>query len=312
MRVSLRGKCPDSLSHGQTREDPSVETVFKHIVGKSTLKEGFAVPRDCEDWMCAPAKGCKREITLAFDGQSIPATLRRVDNEQGSVQVKYENRDGEPFRIWLITTFAMTSAGSTSEFFQVQRIENDTFKIIPFPVGINFAPSLRIEQWLFHRGADKLIEQDTPLAEIPAVVQTVPFDAQEGQSFYNQAFSRSFHFWSWQSECRVLEELGLKCDFAKDGVQVEVEFGNARTYYQDFVKFLLGNRYRGVALGVLLVPSITFSKHLCEVGRQHAAEKGRGKYSGMIDFDKVHREFSYLEFMLPMPIAIAGISSTSL
>ena len=289
-----------------------METVFKHVVGKSTLKEGFAVPRDCEDWMGAPAKGRKREITLAFDGQSIPATLRRIDNEQGSVQVKYENQDGEPFRIWLATMFAKTRAGSTGEFFEVQRIGDDAFKMMPFPAGMNSVPSLCIEQWLFHRGADKLIEQDTPLCEIPAVVQAVPFAAQEGQSFYNQAFAHSFHSWRWQSECRVIEELGLKCDFAKDGVQVEVEFGNARTYYQDFVKFLLGNRYRGVALGVLLVPSARFAKHLCEVGRQRAVEKGRGQYSGMIDFDKVRREFSYLEFMLSMPIAIAGITSISL
>lgn len=32
----------------------------------------------------------------------------------------------------------------------------------------------------------------------------------------------------------------------------------------------------------------------------------------MIDFDKVQREFRYLEFMLSMPIAIAGVSSTAL
>ncbi|MGC8863927.1 MAG: hypothetical protein ACP5R5_14310, partial [Armatimonadota bacterium] len=37
--------------------------------------------------------------------------------------------------------------------------------------------------------------------------------------------------------------------------QAQIEFGNARTYYQDYVKFLLGNRYAGVGLGVLVVPS---------------------------------------------------------
>ena len=31
----------------------------------------------------------------------------------------------------------------------------------------------------------------------------------------------------------------LKSDFAKDGAWVEIEFGNARTYYQDFLKFML-------------------------------------------------------------------------
>lgn len=110
----------------------------------------------------------------------------------------------------------------------------------------------------------------------------------------------------------MVQELGLKCDFAKDGVQVEVEFGNARTYYQDFVKFLLGNRYAGIELGVLVVPTSSFARHLCQIGQQRAVEKGRGQYSGMIDFDKVYREFHYLEFMLSMPIAIAGIGSTAL
>jgi hypothetical protein len=40
----------------------------------------------------------------------------------------------------------------------------------------------------------------------------------------------------WQREQRVVDELGLKCDFEKNGIWVEVEFGNARSYYQDYVK----------------------------------------------------------------------------
>jgi len=289
-----------------------METVLRHVVGKSTLEEGFAVPRGFEDWTGAPDKGCKREISLAFDGQRTTATLRRIDNEQGSVQVKYENKAGEPFRNWLASVFAASSVDSTGGFFEVRRVGTDAFEVVAFPVGERSTPSLRVEQWLFHRGAERLLEQDTPLAEIPAVVHGVPFTDGEGQSFYNQAFSRSFESWSWQSECRVIPELGLKCDFAKDGVQAEVEFGNARTYYQDYVKFLLGNRYRGASVGVLVIPSVPFAKHLCEIGRQRAVEKGRSQYSGMIDFDKVHREFRYLNFMLSMPIAIAGVGSRAL
>lgn len=288
-----------------------METVLKHVVGKSTLNEGFAVPRGFEDWVGAPDRGCRREISLAFDGHRIIAALRRIDNEQSSVQVKYENKAGEPFRNWLATVFAVSTADSTGGFFEVRRVGTDAFEVMAFPVGEWSTSSLQIQQWLFHRGADRLLEHDTPLAEIPAVVHGVPFADGEGQSFYNQAFSRSFESWSWQSECRVIPELGLKCDFAKHGVQAEVEFGNARTYYQDYVKFLLGNRYCGASVGVLIIPSVSFAKHLCEIGRQRAVEKGRSQYSGMIDFDKVHREFRYLEFMLHMPIAIAGVGSTA-
>ena len=286
-----------------------MQTVLKHVVGKSTLKEGFAIPRSFEDWVCAPGKGSKREIKLVFDGQSISATLRRIDTKQESVQVRYENMAGEPFRRWLANVF---TSSHTWGFFELRRVGTDAFEVVPSPVESISVPSLQVEQWLFHRGAEELLEQDNPLAEIPAVIHAVPFIAQEGQSFYNQAFSNNFKSWNWESECRVIQELGLKCDFAKDGVQVEVEFGNARTYYQDFVKFLLGNHYCGVSLGVLVVPSVSFAKHLCKVGRQRAVEKGRTQYSGMIDFDKVQREFQYLDFLLTMPVAIASISSAVL
>ena len=96
-----------------------MQVVLKHAVGKSTLKEGFAIPRDLEDWMGAPERGSKRDITLVFHRQKINATLRRIDNEKGSVQVKYENKAGEPFRIWLATVFASTSAGSAGEYFEL-------------------------------------------------------------------------------------------------------------------------------------------------------------------------------------------------
>lgn len=283
---------------------------FKHVVGKSTLKEGFAVPREFEHWVMAPPKGSSRIIQLVFDGQMISASLRSINNGGCSVQIKYENQQGEPFRSWLDRMFV--HEGTTSGYFEICRVDADIFQVIPYTQTDASVPSLYIEQWLFHKDADKMMGQDTPLAEIPEVVHSVPFEHDEGQSFYNKSFADNFKLWSWQSEYRVIQELGLKCDFIKDSVQVEVEFGNARTYYQDFVKFLLGNRYRDVTLGVLLLPSGAFARHLCEIGRQRAVQKGRGAYSGMIDFDKVKREFSYLDFMLPMPIAIASISSTQI
>jgi hypothetical protein len=121
-----------------------------------------------------------------------------------------------------------------------------------------------------------------------------------------------FKEWDWSAECKVIPQLGLKCDYIKDLIQVEVEFGNARSYYQDFTKFLLGNRYSEIQLGVLIVPTVSFANHLCENGKRRAIEKGRTQYSGMIDFSKVSREFQYLEFMLPMPIAVAAIGSSAL
>lgn len=286
--------------------------ILRHVVGKSTFKEGFSVSKNSEELISAPQKGRKREIFLLFDGCKIPATLRRIDNEQGKVQIKYENSAGKPFRSWLTTIFNATLHGQVGEYFEVGRISANEYQITAFPFQSNSIPVLEVEQWLFHKGANELYEHDTTLSEIPALVHRVPFMQNEGQSFYNQSFSSAFKEWDWSAECKVIPQLGLKCDFAKGGVQVEVEFGNARTYYQDFTKFLLGNRYGGVKLGVLMVPTFSFAKHLCENGKQRAIVKGRRQYSGMIDFGKVCREFQYLEFMLPMPIAVAAIGSSAL
>jgi len=205
-----------------------MELTLRHVVGRSTLKEGFTIPRAFQDWVGAPPRGCKRQIALVFDGQSIPATLRRVDNDQGNVQVRYGNRDGRPFRVWLATVFSRGNQQATGGFLELRRLGPDCFEVVPFPTPTSTGPSLRIDQWLFHRGAETLLDQDTPLAEIPVIVNAVPFVPEESQSFYNQAISEGFRSWNWQSERRVVPELGLKCDFRKDGVQAEVEFGNAR------------------------------------------------------------------------------------
>ena len=154
-----------------------MQNVLKHAVGKSTLREGFAVPRDFEDWMGALERGSKRDITLVFDGQKISVTLRRIDNEQGSVQVKYETKAGEPFRLWLGTVFTATLAGSAGEHFEVSRAAADVFEVAPFAAKVDSTPSLHVAHWLFHREADRLFEEDSPLAEIPAVVHAVPFAA---------------------------------------------------------------------------------------------------------------------------------------
>lgn len=286
--------------------------ILRHVVGKSTFKEGFSVSKTSEKLFSAPPNGCKREIFLLFDGYRIPATLRRLDNEQGKVQIKYENSAGQPFRSWLTTVFNATLNGQAVEYFEVERINANEYQINAFPFHSNSIPVLEVERWLFHKDANEMFEGDNALSEIPALVHRIPFMHNEGQSFYNQAFSSAFKEWDWNSECKVIPQLGLKCDFAKGGVQVEVEFGNARTYYQDFTKFLLGNRYGGVQLGVLMVPTFSFAKHLCENGKQRAIVKDRRQYSGMIDFGKVCREFQYLEFMFPMPIAVAAIGSSAL
>ncbi|MGB9618845.1 MAG: hypothetical protein ACPL7K_00365, partial [Armatimonadota bacterium] len=122
-----------------------MEIVLKHVVGKSTLTEGFAVPRSLEDWVQAPPAGCKREIRLIFGDQSIPATLRRVNSEQRSVQVKYEDRRGKPFRAWLQAVFGASTSQFPTGFIEVRRVADDVFEVTAFPPDAGPSPSLHVE-----------------------------------------------------------------------------------------------------------------------------------------------------------------------
>lgn len=281
------------------------DQVLKHAVGKSTLVEGFAVPKLLEEWIGAPGRGCRREIALLFDGRRQPVTLRRLNTARGPVQVKYEDRRAGAFRDWLRERFPPDAAGRSGDYFELHKVDGDTFRVVPCPRA-GKANALRVADWLFHHGSERFLSEAT-FAELQAIVQSVDFLAGEGQAHYNRVFARHFAAWSWEAERRVVPDLGLKSDFVKDATWVEIEFGNARTYYQDYLKFLLAGRYSSARVGVLVVPGEAFARHLCAVGRLRAQAKGRSRYSGMIHFEKVKREFRYLEFLLTMPVAIAGI-----
>ena len=110
--------------------------------------------------------------------------------------------------------------------------------------------------------------------------------------------------------------MGLRCDFEKNGVWLEIEFGNARSYYQDYIKFMLAKKYREASLGVLLCPTVSFASLLCELGRQRAIKNSVSErtpvYSGMMSYEKAVRELPYLGFMFDFAIAVGGIGIGSL
>jgi hypothetical protein len=284
-----------------------IEMVLRHAIGKSTLQEGISVPRALEEWIGSPPAGSKRTIFLCFEGCRVPVTLRRLGNTRGHVQIKYENSSGSPFRNWLSTVFHATLNGGTGEFLELRRITNDDYAPIAFPLLQSSVKRLHISDWLYHQSGPSILENHPIVREIPAVIRSVLVSDGQDQAHYNQLLSTQFIQWQWESEKRVIPQLPLKCDFAKDSVRVEVEFGNARTYYQDFIKFMLAYHQKIADVGVLLVPTEGFAKQLCQVGRSRALEKGKHSYSGMIHFAKVHRELDFLRFMLSMPIVIGGI-----
>ena len=282
-------------------------TVLRHTIGKSTLAEGFTVPQSLESWIGAPAPGEKKKLTLLFEDQCTSATLRRIANARGHVQIKYETREGKPFRQWLASLFSPTEDGMGGEYIELHKVENDTYRVEPFPSNNKPKHRLTVVEWIFNRTNERAFHKFDTVREIPAIVQNVQYNPSEGQAFYNRQLSRNFTSWEWQQEQRAIPELPLKCDFIKNSVQVEVEFGNARTYYQDYIKFLLAFQQKKTNLGVLMVPSENFARALCTVGQKKAKEKGRSSYSGMIHMGKVRRELPFLDFMLKMPLAIASI-----
>jgi hypothetical protein len=71
---------------------------FKHLIGKSTLKEGITIHRNFESFFESPNEGQKKQITLIYDNdRSVNVVLRRLANARKHVQIKYTNKSQEPF-----------------------------------------------------------------------------------------------------------------------------------------------------------------------------------------------------------------------
>ena len=53
-----------------------MNNIFRHLVGKSTLKEGVSIHKKYEDFFGSPELGQKKEITLLFGSDmSVKVTL---------------------------------------------------------------------------------------------------------------------------------------------------------------------------------------------------------------------------------------------
>lgn len=289
--------------------------IFKHFVGKSTLKEGLTISRDFEGWFESPEKGCKRQIKLIFDDKEVSATLRRLNNAVGHVQIKYETKGQKDFRKWLNEKFKCSEDDKIRNgLLEFHKISQDIYKVNGIIEGEEKESKLKIEKQYFHREPEYFEEISTDLSEINDIINGIDFKFDEKQSYYNQRMKEGFLIRNWECEKRVIRELGLKCDFRREKTQVEVEFGNARAYYQDYIKFLLAYDRGIISLGVLIVPTLSFANLLCEIGKKQAIERRKligdytiPIYSGMMNFEKAAREIKYLEFMLNMPISIMGI-----
>lgn len=285
------------------------QVMFLHPVGVSTSKYGVTIPLEAQTpALQAIVKGDKVPVTILCDGmEPVQADVRRLNNKPGHLQIRYELKSQERLRHYLGAVFAQEASGS---LLNIEEIAPWTFRFQP--IQKNSVPRLQISDMLHHNLKTKETRRFAELEQIRESLGTIVYDDRLSQSDYNSRIKSGLEDRGWQSEQRVVKELGLKCDFEKNGVWVEVEFGNARSYYQDYVKFMLASKYRDARLGLLLCPTTSFAALLCELGRQKAQASSLAEkapvYSGMMSFEKAARELPFLGFMFEMPIVIAGVS----
>jgi hypothetical protein len=113
----------------------------------------------------------------------------------------------------------------------------------------------------------KLIDPLEEVQEIYAAVGSVPWSSGKAiavsktgkeiawQEAYNRHFELAFEkIGGWQPSPVLCEKPKHKGDFLKNGVFVEVQFGNSATVYRDYYKFHYGFANRLLTLAVLVVP----------------------------------------------------------
>ena len=286
---------------------------FTHIIGKSTLKYGFTVPKKMYDQFDLPEKGCRKEIELLFDtNQRTKAWLKRLNNEYGHLQVRYDGSYSENFKNWLKEKFESQNidAKNLNDFIKIEIINPQLLNIIPFPIS---KEKLYVSEILTHNLSIEKLISDLRFVEIIESIRSVTYKNLERQAYYNSVIKKELMMRKWLSEQRVVgdKNIFLKCDFRKDELQIEIEFGNARTYYQDIIKFVMSFNVGIIKVGGLIVPSKSFSNHLCHLGHLKAVEKSKGKkskYSGMMNFEKAANEFNYIKKIFNIPFFIIGIN----
>ena len=306
---------PSDEEHEEEEVLPRSSTIsFLHAVGQSTLRQGFAVPIVAQvSWLTEIPKGQSLPVTVEFDdGRTVIASLRRLNNARGHLQFRYESRSQRPLRDYLGQVFG-DQGECKNGLLKVNEVQPRVFRFEPIAAGRRKNAYLSMCSPQFHNCSKEESESLDEFRELQECLKAVPYHETHGQADYNKRIASTLRHMAWREENRILTEIGLRCDFEKNGIWVEVEFGNARVYYQDYVKFELASRHRQSRLGILLCPTNAFAQLLCDLGQKRAmARMSQGAtrpptYSGMMSHEKALREFPYLKFMLISRMVIAGI-----
>lgn len=286
---------------------------FKHFIGKSTFLYGFTIPKYLYSFIQPPDKGQKRKIHLLFQDDLIEVDLRTINNGIGHCQVRYDSEQYLSFKNKLKDIFRFTLGNienNCSEYLDIEVLDQYTLKIIPHAYIDN--DFLYVSNFINHNIECECLKNNLFFGEVIEAIQNIKFEKNERQMYYNKRLKEEFTKLEWEYEKNVVEDekITLKCDFRKVTSQLEIEFGNARGYYQDLIKFMMAYNSGYIDMGGLIVPSEKFAKHLCSLGKQEAIKKHKDPqktYSGMASFEKINREFKYIKELFKIPMFILSI-----
>jgi hypothetical protein len=126
----------------------------------------------------------------------------------------------------------------------------------------------------------------------------LPFVLPVDQGTLNKQLKQSFRKAGWTSEPVASgalagpgTALGLKGDFHRNGVFVEVEFGNIASMHRDFFKFQIANRAGIGHVGVLIAATERLARFFD---------------SGVTTYEAAMRHLPYLAIGIQMPVCIVG------
>jgi len=167
-------------------------TTFKHIIGKSTFRYGFRIPKNARDVLDVPKKGEKRKVELLYgENQKISAWLCRVNNSIGSLQIRHDGKYGEPFKSWTRETFVKSwnsANANINEYFDVTILNNTTFLIKESPLSEN--KYLAFGDIITHNIREATLFADYKSIEIIESIRAVKFQEHERQMYYNKQIKK--------------------------------------------------------------------------------------------------------------------------
>jgi hypothetical protein len=114
------------------------------------------------------------------------------------------------------------------------------------------------------------------------------------QKALNARLDEAFRARDWHCQPPVTEDkvTGIKADYKKDRVQVEVQFGNMARWYTDVFKLQVSYSLDLIDVGVLVVPMQDFASTIDE---------------NVAYYERVVRELPYAKMSITLPIWIVGI-----